>query len=47
MNLNELLAWHLHNANECNYEEEGDQKIFHLEATALLARLKLKENEGK
>ena len=46
MDLTELIQWHLHNAVECNYEDEGEQKIFHLEAVDLLAKIKI-EREGK
>lgn len=45
MELSELIEWHLHNAVECNYEDEGEQKIFHLEAVALLARIKVDSEE--
>ena len=46
MELNELIQWHSHMAAECRQEDESEEKIFHLEAVDLLAKIKIeKESE--
>lgn len=36
MNLNDLIEWHQHQANECRREGQEAEKAFHLEAVEAL-----------
>lgn len=48
MELQELLDWHLHNAEECENDGENDQALLHFQAVALLAEIRWeKEQESE
>jgi hypothetical protein len=44
MTINEIIEWHMEQAQECRQTEEIDSRKFHLE---IVSSLKLIKSEGK